>query len=152
VEQYTDCLVTDSSGQIRVQYLPQGSYTLDEQQIFGYAPLADIAFEITSAHSTESPLNMTAENVPASLVISKANAVTQTALSGTRFQLLDEDGAIIRLMLEEDGTYRPAGDAENAVDELTIGEDGTAMVRYITGNCRTSCSTRPTWQSAGFHR
>jgi uncharacterized surface anchored protein len=133
VEQYADRLVTDSSGKIRVQYLPQGSYTLDEQQAFGYAPLADIAFEITSTHSTESPLTMTVENIPASLVISKINAVTQAALPGTRFQLLDKGDTIINLLLEEDGTYRPAGDAENAVDELTIGEDGTAMVRYITG-------------------
>ncbi len=133
VEQYTDCLFTDSSGKIRVQYLPQGSYTLDEQQVFGYAPLEGVTFEITSAHSTESPLTMAVENFPASLIISKTNAVTQAALPGTRFQLLDEDGAIINLVLEKDGTYRPAGDAENSVDELTIGEDGTATVRYITG-------------------
>lgn len=133
VEQYIDCLIADSSGQIRIQYLPQGSYTLDEQQLFGYAPLARIAFEITSAHSTESPLTLTVENIPASLVISKTNAVTQAALPGTRFQLLDEDGVIISLVLEEDGTYRPAGDVENSVDELSIAEDGTATVRYITG-------------------
>ncbi len=133
VEQYTDCLIADSSGQIRIQYLPQGSYTLDEQQLFGYAPLARIAFEITSAHSTESPLTLTVENIPASLVISKTNAVTQAALPGTRFQLLAEDGVIISLVLEEDGAYRPAGEAEKAVDELTIGKDGTATVRYITG-------------------
>lgn len=133
VELYTDRLVTDSSGQIRVQYLPQGTYTLDEQQVFGYAPLAGITFEITSAHSAESPLTMMVENVTASLVISKTNTVTQAALPGTRFQLLDENGAMIGLVLEEDGTYRPAGDAENAVNELTIGEDGTATVRYITG-------------------
>ncbi len=133
VERYTDRLVTDSSGVFRIQYLPQGFYTLDEQQIFGYAPLADIAFEITPAHSSESPLNVTVENIPASLVISKANAVTQTVLPGTRFQLLDEDGVTINLVLEEDGTYRPAGDAKNVVDDLTIGEDGTATVRYITG-------------------
>jgi len=133
VEEYTDRLITDSSGQIRVQYLPYGAYTLDEQQVFGYAPLADIAFEITSAHSAESPLTMTVENIPATFVISKTNAVTQAALPRTRFQLLDEDGAIINLVLEEDGTYRPAGDGKNAVDELTIGEDGTTTVRYITG-------------------
>lgn len=133
VERYTDRLVTDSSGMFRIQYLPQGFYALDEQQVFGYAPLAEIAFEITSAHSTESPLTMMVENIPASLVVSKTNAVTQTVLPGTRFQLLDEDGVIISMVLEEDGTYRPAVDAENAVDELTIGEDGTATVRYITG-------------------
>jgi uncharacterized surface anchored protein len=133
VKQHTNHLVTDSSGQIKIQYLPHGAYTLDEQQVFGYAPLAGIAFEITSAHSTESPLAVTVENTPASLVVSKTNAVTQAALPGTRFQLLDEDGVIIGLVLEEDGTYRPAGEAENAVGELTIGEDGTATVRYITG-------------------
>ncbi len=133
VERYTDRLVTDSSGMFRIQYLSQDFYALDEQQVFGYAPLAEIAFEITSAHSTESPLTMMVENIPASLVVSKTNAITQTILPGTRFQLLDEDGVIISMVLEEDGTYRPAVDAENAVDELTIGEDGTATVRYITG-------------------
>ncbi len=133
VKQHTNHLVTDSSGQIKIQYLPHGTYALDEQQVSGYAPLVNIAFEITSACSTESPLTMTVKNTPTSLVISKTNAVTQSALPGTRFQLLDENGTIIGLMLEEDGTYRPAGYAENAVDELTIGEDGTATVRYITG-------------------
>jgi len=133
MKQYTNHLVTDSFGKIRVQYLPQGSYTLDEQPVFGYMPLADVAFEITSANSTESPLTIMIENIPASLIISKTNTVTQSVLPGTRFQLLDADGAIISLVLEEDGTYRPAGDAENAVDELTIGEDGTATVQYITG-------------------
>lgn len=133
VKQHTNHLVTDSSGQIKIQYLPHGTYTLDEQQVFGYAPLVNIAFEITSACSTESPLTMTVKNTPTSLVISKTNAVTQSTLPGTRFQLLDENGTIIGLVLEEDGTYRPAGDAENSVDELTIGEDGTATVRYIIG-------------------
>ncbi|MEN6634716.1 MAG: SpaA isopeptide-forming pilin-related protein [Clostridiaceae bacterium] len=133
MERYSDRLVTDSFGMICVQYLSQGFYTLDEQQVYGYAPLVNIAFEITSACSTESPLTMTVKNTPTSLVISKTNAVTQAALPGTRFQLLDKDGAIINLVLEEDGTYRPAGDTENSVDELTIGEDGTATVRYIIG-------------------
>ena len=143
VEKNTDTITTDSAGKVRVQYLPYGKYTLDEKQVAGYAPLTGIAFEITSAHSTEKPLTLTVENIPASLIIKKTDAVTKAALPGTRFTLKDTDGKTIKLILEKDGTYRPAKSGETGLDELTIGADGTATVKYITGKVTVHESGAP---------
>lgn len=125
-------LTTDGNGEIVIHYLKHGTYTLIEQQKAGYAPLKDISFEITSAHSTEAPLAMTVENVPGTLVISKADAVTKAVLPGTRFKLLDESGNVIKLV-QENGVYRPAKSTETSINELTVSADGTATVKYITG-------------------
>ena len=125
-------LATDVNGEIVIHYLKHGTYTLIEQQKAGYAPLKDISFEITSAHSTEVPLAMTVENVPGTLVISKTDAVTKAALPDTRFKVLDESGNVIKLV-QENGVYRPAKSTETGMDELTVGADGTATVKYITG-------------------
>lgn len=125
-------LTTDGNGEIVIHYLKHGAYTLIEQQKAGYAPLKDIAFEITSAHSTEAPLAMTVENIPGTLVISKTDAVTKAALPGTRFKVLDESGNVIKLV-QENGVYRPAKSTETGMNELTVGADGTATVKHITG-------------------
>lgn len=125
-------LTTDGNGEIVIHYLKHGAYTLIEQQKAGYAPLKDIAFEITSAHSTEAPLAMTVENIPGTLVISKTDAITKAALPGTRFKVLDESGNVIKLA-QENGVYRPAKSTESGMEELTVGADGTATVKYITG-------------------
>lgn len=125
-------LTTDGNGEIVIHYLKHGTYTLIEQQKSGYAPLKDISFEITSAHSTEAPLAMTVENFPGTLVISKTDAITKAALPGTRFKVLDESGNVIKLV-QENGAYHPAKSTETGVNELTVGADGTATVKYITG-------------------
>ena len=125
-------LTTDGNGEIVIHYLKHGTYTLIEQQKAGYAPLKDIAFEITSAHSTEAPLAITVENIPGTLVISKTDAVTKAALPGTRFKVLDESGNVIKLV-QENGVYRPAKSTETGMNELTVGADGTATVKHITG-------------------
>ena len=125
-------LTTDGNGEILIHYLKHGTYTLIEQQKAGYAPLKDISFEITPAHSTEAPIAMTVENIPGTLVISKTDAITKAALPGTRFKVLDESGNAIKLV-QENGVYRPAKSTETGMDELTVGADGTATVKYITG-------------------
>lgn len=125
-------LTTDGNGEIVIHYLKHGTYTLIEQQKAGYAPLKDISFEITAAHSIEAPLAMTVENISGTLVISKTDAVTKAALPGTRFKVLDESGNVIKLV-QENGVYRPAKSTETGMDELTVGADGTATVKYITG-------------------
>lgn len=125
-------LTTDGNGEIVIHYLKHGTYTLIEQQKAGYAPLKDISFEITAAHSTEAPLAMTVENIPGTLVISKTDAITKAALPGTRFKVLDESGNVIKLV-QENGAYHPAKSTETGVNELTVGADGTATVKYITG-------------------
>lgn len=125
-------LTTDGNGEIVIHYLKHGAYTLIEQQKAGYAPLKDISFEITPAYSTEAPLAMTVENIPGTLVISKTDAVTKAALPGTRFKVLDESGNVIKLV-QENGVYRPAKATKTGMDELTVGADGTATVKYITG-------------------
>ena len=123
---------TTTGGSALIAPLAVGTYTVSEEQAAdGYAPAADVSGTIMEDHSSENPLAVTMVDAPLALTIQKLD--TQSALPGTRFQLLDENGTIISLMFEEDGTYRPAGDAENSVDELTIGEDGTATVRYIIG-------------------
>ena len=139
-------IATDAAGKITIRYLPHGAYTLNEKQVDGYAPLAQIPFEITSAHSTEAPLTMTVENAPASLTITKNNAVTNEPLPGAMFKLLDENGLIVKLILQIDGTYRPASGSESGIDELTVGPNGTATVRNITGKITIHESSAP----AGF--
>ena len=138
-------LTTDGNGEIVIHYLKHGAYTLIEQQKAGYAPLKDIAFEITSNHSTEAPLAMTVENFPGTLVISKTDAITKAALPGTRFKVLDESGNVIKLV-QENGVYRPAKATETGMDELTVGADGTATVKYITGKV----AIRETGTPAGY--
>jgi uncharacterized surface anchored protein len=132
VAENTNSAITGADGTITIHRLPHGSYRLIEQQIAGYAPLSGITFEIASEHETDTPLEMTVENIPASLTITKTDAVTGMALPGTRFRLLDSEGATIPLVLIEDGIYRPASDNEESVSELTV-VDGTATVKYITG-------------------
>jgi uncharacterized surface anchored protein len=139
-------IATDLSGKITIRYLPHDTYTLNEKQVEGYAPLAQIPFEITSAHSTEAPLTMTVENTPASLSITKINAVTNEPLPGAKFKLLDENGSIVNLTLQNDSTYRPTSGSETGIDELTTGTDGTAKVRYVTGKFTIRESNAP----AGF--
>ena len=138
-------LTTDGNGEIVIHYLKHGTYTLIEQQKAGYAPLKDISFEITSAHSTEAPLAMTVENFPGTLVISKTDAITKAALPGTRFKVLDESGNVIKLV-QENGAYHPAKSTETGVNELTVGADGTATVKYITGKV----TIRETGAPAGY--
>lgn len=138
-------LTTDGNGEIVIHYLKHGAYTLIEQQKAGYAPLKDISFEITPAYSTEAPLAMTVENIPGTLVISKTDAVTKAALPGTRFKVLDESGNVIKLV-QENGVYRPAKATETGMDELTVGADGTATVKYITGKV----AIRETGTPAGY--
>ena len=138
-------LTTDGNGEIVIHYLKHGTYTLIEQQKAGYAPLKDISFEITSVHSIEEPLVMTVENIPGTLVISKVDAITKAALPGTRFKVLDESGNVIKLV-QENGVYRPAKSTETGMDELTVGADGTATVKYITGKV----TIRETGAPAGY--
>jgi len=142
----TTAIATDTAGKITIRYLPHGTYTLNEKQIEGYSPLAQIPIEITSTHSTEAPLTMTVENSPASLSITKINAVTNEPLPGAKFKLLDENGSIVKLTLHNDGTYRPASGSELGIDELTVDPDGTATIRYITGKITIHESNAP----AGF--
>jgi uncharacterized surface anchored protein len=143
VVKMTTAIATDAVGKITIRYLPHGTYTLNETQVEGYSPLAQISFEITSAHSTDAPLTMTVENIPASLTIAKINAVTNEPLPGAKFKLLDENGSIVKLTLQNDGTYRPVSGSEPWIDELTVGSDGTATVRYITGKITMHESTAP---------
>ena len=138
-------LTTDGNGEIAIHYLKHGTYTLIEQQKAGYAPLKDISFEITSSHSTEAPLAMTVENIPGTLVISKTDTVTKAALPGTRFKMLDESGNVIKLV-QENGVYRPAKSTETGMEELTVGADGSATVKYITGKV----TIRETGAPAGY--
>ncbi len=136
-------ILTDAAGKITIRYLPHGTYTLNEKQVDGYAPLAQISFEITSAHSSEATLAMTVENTPASLSITKTNAVTNEPLPGAKFKLLDENGTLAKLTLQDDGTYRPASGSEVGIEELVTGVDGTATIRYITGKLTIHESSAP---------
>lgn len=146
VDKIANEILTDTAGKITIRYLPHGTYTLNEKQVEGYSPLAQIPLEITSAHSTEAPLTMTVENTPVSISITKINAVTNEPLPGAKFKLLDENGSIVKLSLQNDGTYRSAGGSELGIDELATDADGTATVRYITGKITIHESNAP----AGF--
>lgn len=60
-------LVSDESGVVRIEYLPQGAYTLKEQQVTGYAALEPIAFTLTNEHTQEEPLQLNVRNLPTRL-------------------------------------------------------------------------------------
>ena len=117
-------LVSDESGVVRSEYLPQGAYTLKEQQVTGYAALEPIAFTLTNEHTQEEPLQLNVRNLPTRLRIEKQDSVTQEALTGATFRITDAEGKAVYLVKKEDGTYHPAGKEEKGVVEIPVDDEG----------------------------
>lgn len=134
-------LVSDQSGVIRIEYLPQGTYTLKEQQVMGYAELEPIAFTLTNEHTQEEPLQLNVRNIPTRLRIEKQDSVTQEVLTGATFRITDEDGKAVSLVRQKDGTYHPAGKEEKGITEIPVDEKGSIVIDYLPAGAYTVTET-----------
>lgn len=134
-------LVSDENGIVRIEYLPQGAYTLKEQQVTGYAALEPIAFTLTNEHTQEEPLQLNVCNSPTRLRIEKQDSVTQEALAGAAFRITDGDGKAVYLVKKEDGTYHPAGKGEKGVAEVPVDDVGCIVIDYLPAGAYTVTET-----------
>lgn len=134
-------LVSDQSGVIRIEYLPQGAYTLKEQQVTGYAELEPIAFTLTNEHTQEEPLQLNVRNIPTRLRVEKQDSVTQEALAGATFRIADKDGKVIPLVRQKDGTYHPAGKEEKGITEIPVDDEGCIVIDYLPAGAYTVTET-----------
>ena len=134
-------LVSDEGGVVRIEYLPQGSYTLKEQQVTGYAALEPIAFTLTNEHTQEEPLQLNVRNLPTRLRIEKQDSVTQEALAGATFRIADKDGKVIPLVRQKDGTYHPAGKEEKGITEIPVDDEGCIVIDYLPAGAYTVTET-----------
>ena len=137
----TTKLVSDQSGVVRIEYLPQGAYTLKEQQVTGYAALEPIAFTLTNEHTQEEPLQLNVRNIPTRLRIEKQDSVTQEALAGATFRIADKDGKVIPLVRQKDGTYHPAGKEEKGITEIPVDDEGCIVIDYLPAGAYTVAET-----------
>ncbi len=133
----TDTLVTDAQGKARVEFISQGKYKLTEQQQSGYVVLEGLEFEITSAHAKEHPLQYTVSNVPTRLLIEKQCGATKTLLAGATFKLTDQDGKVVKLVLQQDGTYQPAKANETGVESFPVNDKGQVVICYLPAGSYT---------------
>ena len=134
-------LVSDRNGVVRIEYLPQGAYTLKEQQVTGYAALEPIAFTLTNEHTQEEPLQLNVRNLPTRLRIEKQDSVTQEALAGATFRIADKDGKVIPLVRQKDGTYHPAGKEEKGITEIPVDDEGCIVIDYLPAGAYTVTET-----------
>lgn len=134
-------LVSDESGVVRIEYLPQGAYTLKEQQVTGYAALEPIAFTLTNEHTQEEPLQLNVRNLPTRLRIEKQDSVTQEVLAGATFRIADKDGKVIPLVRQKDGTYHPAGKEEKGIAEIPVDDKGSIVIDYLPAGAYTVTET-----------
>ena len=137
----TTKLVSDESGVVRIEYLAQGAYTLEEQQVTGYAALEPIAFALTNEHTQEEPLQLNVRNLPTRLRIEKQDSVTQEALAGATFRITDEDGKAVSLVRQKDGTYHPAGKEEKGIAEIPVDDKGSIVIDYLPAGAYTVTET-----------
>ena len=134
-------LVSDRNGVVRIEYLPQGAYTLKEQQVTGYAALEPIAFTLTNEHTQEEPLQLNVCNLPTRLRIEKQDSVTQEALAGATFRIADKDGKVIPLVRQKDGTYHPTGKEEKGITEIPVDDEGCIVIDYLPAGAYTVTET-----------
>ena len=134
-------LVSDGNGVVRIEYLAQGAYTLKEQQVTGYAKLEPIAFTLTNEHTQEEPLQLNVRNLPTRLRIEKQDSVTKEALTGASFTLRDQEGKVVLLVRQEDGTVRPAGKEEKGVMEIPVDDKGSIVIDYLPVGAYTVVET-----------
>ena len=106
---------TTSQGTATVSDLPAGNYTLCEVSppSAGYAALEPEPLALTASAT------VTVRNAPTEVEIRKIDALTQEALPGLRFVLVDASGTPVRFSQGSDSVYRPdaAGEADLITDE-----------------------------------
>lgn len=133
VVETVDKLTLDAkTGKARIEYLAQGKYQLKEDAVSGYITLTGIEFELKDEHTKTQPLQFTVSNIPTRFLLEKQDGVTKLPLKGAKFKLTDEKGNVIKLIKQEDGTYRPVKQGETGIEVLELsGDKAQAVICYL---------------------
>ena len=125
-------LLDAKTGKARIAYLTEGTYQLVEDPVPGYIALSEIEFELKNAHTNTLPLQFTVSNLPTRFLLEKQDGVTKQPLQGAKFKLTDEEGSVIKLIQQKDGTYRPALEGETGIEILELtNENAQAIICYL---------------------
>lgn len=125
-------LLDAKTGKARIAYLTEGTYQLVEDPVPGYIALSEIEFELKNTHTNTLPLQCTVSNLPTRFLLEKQDGVTKQPLQGAKFKLTDEEGSVIKLIQQKDGTYRPAQEGETGMEVLELtNEKAQAVICYL---------------------
>ena len=132
VEKVNALTLDAGTGKARIEYLTEGTYRLVEDPVPGYIALSGIEFTLQNQYTRTLPLQCTVSNLPTRFLLEKQDGVTKQPLQGAKFKLTDEEGAVIKLMQQEDGTYRPAQEGETGIEVLELtNEKAQAVICYL---------------------
>ncbi len=132
VEKVNALTLDAKTGKARIEYLTEGTYQLVEEPVPGYIALSGIKFTLQNRHTKTLPLQCTVSNLPTRFLLEKQDGVTKQPLQGAKFKLTDENGKAIKLMQQEDGTYRPAQEGETGMEVLELSnEKAQAVICYL---------------------
>ena len=132
VEKLNALTLDAKTGKARIEYLTEGTYQLVEDPVPGYIALSGIEFTLQNQHTKTLPLQCTVSNLPTRFLLEKQDGATKQPLQGAKFKLTDENGKAIKLMQQEDGTYRPAQEGETGIEILELtNENAQAIICYL---------------------
>ena len=132
VEKVNALTLDAKTGRARIEYLTEGTYQLVEDPVPGYIALSGIEFTLQNRHTKTLPLQCTVSNLPTRFLLEKQDGATKQPLQGAKFKLTDENGKAIKLMQQEDGTYRPAQEGETGMEVLELSnEKAQAVICYL---------------------
>lgn len=132
VEKVNALTLDAKTGKARIEYLTEGTYQLVEDPVSGYMALSGIEFTLQNQHTKTLPLQCTVSNLPTRFLLEKQDGATKQPLQGAKFKLTDENGKAIKLMQQEDGTYRPAQEGETGIEILELtNENAQAIICYL---------------------
>ena len=132
VEKVNALTLDAKTGKARIEYLTEGTYQLVEDPVSGYMALSGIEFTLQNQHTKAQPLQCTVSNLPTRFLLEKQDGATKQPLQGAKFKLTDENGNAIKLMQQEDGTYRPAQEGETGMEVLELtNEKAQAVICYL---------------------
>lgn len=132
VEKVNALTLDAKTGKARIEYLTEGTYQLVEDPVPGYIALSGIKFTLQNRHTKTLPLQCTVSNLPTRFLLEKQDGVTKRPLQGAKFKLTDEEGAVIKLIQQKDGTYRPAREGETGMEVLELSnEKAQAVICYL---------------------
>lgn len=132
VEKVNALTLDAKTGKARIEYLTEGTYQLVEDPVPGYIALSGIEFTLQNQHTKTLPLRCTVSNLPTRFLLEKQDGATKRPLQGAKFKLTDEEGSVIKLIQQKDGTYRPAQEGETGMEVLELtNEKAQAVICYL---------------------
>lgn len=132
VEKVNALTLDAKTGKARIEYLTEGTYQLVEDPVPGYIALSGIEFTLQNRHTKTLPLRYTVSNLPTRFLLEKQDGATKQPLHGAKFKLTDEEGSVIKLIQQKDGTYRPAQEWETGMEVLELtNEKAQAVICYL---------------------